>query len=120
MTFINRAEVVADQVVDVGVGTPIDASWGVLTNVAYQPVTNAMATSPASPGVDDPSAGAMRFTNDNRLYTWPVETLGAPVGVTWNSGLPFEVSGRMVVSTGVVAGYVSGWPVTVDGWVCAT
>ena len=121
MTFINRAEVTnVAQVAGVGVVTPIDASWGMLTCIAYQPVTNAMAMSPASPRASDPSAGSMRFTSDNRIYVWPVETLGVPPLVVWNAGLPFVPDGRMVVTSAAAAGYVSGWPVDANGWVCTS
>ena len=120
MTFINRAEVNASpaQILAVGIATPTTPIWGVLNGIAFQPGDNAMAVIGAAPASTDPYIGGMRFTPDNRLYVWPVGTLGVPTGVVWNAGLPFVQDGRMVVTSDAVANYVAGWPVDANGWVC--
>jgi len=120
MSFINRAQIddATSKVEGVGVATPTAPEWGVLAGTAFSPGAQAVATIETAPGVGDPASGSFRLTNDDRLYIWPVETLGVPSLVVWNSGLPYVPDGRLVVSTAAVANYVAGWPVTIDGWVC--
>ena len=120
MTFINRAEVNASpaQILAVGVGTPTTPAWGILNCFAFQPGDNAMAVINAVPASTDPSMGGMRFTTDDRLYVWPISTLGVPPLVAWNAGLPYTPDGRLVVTSDPAVNYVAGWPTSIDGWVC--
>jgi hypothetical protein len=77
-----------------------------------------MIVNTGAPLSTDQYTQGCRFDANGAIYVLPVEVEGVPASISYDGGLPYSASGKLLITTAALARYINGWPLDVRGFVC--